>query len=81
MGKNHGLPRRKVLFSKEYMCHSAGGPAAIDNIEDLRKAGVLICHHHEAYDGTGFPDKLKGENIPPRSRIIAVTDIFDRAFS
>jgi putative two-component system response regulator len=36
-----------------------------------------IQHHHEWWDGTGYPDKLKGEEIPQASRIISVVDAFD----
>ena len=36
-----------------------------------------IRHHHERFDGTGYPDRLQGEEIPLASRIIAVTDAFD----
>lgn len=41
--------------------------------EDVKKA---ILHHHEHFDGTGYPDRLKGENIPFLSRVLAVTDAF-----
>ncbi|MGC9100663.1 MAG: HD-GYP domain-containing protein [Caldisericum sp.] len=34
-------------------------------------------HHHERWDGTGYPDHLKGEEIPLGSRIIAIADSFD----
>lgn len=37
----------------------------------------LIRHHHEKYDGSGYPDHLKGDEIPYLSRIIAVADTFD----
>lgn len=37
----------------------------------------IIRHHHERYDGTGYPDGLKGENIPKLSRILCVADSFD----
>ncbi len=36
-----------------------------------------ILHHHEWYDGTGYPDGLKGEEIPLGARIIAVADAYD----
>jgi HD-GYP domain-containing protein (c-di-GMP phosphodiesterase class II) len=36
-----------------------------------------VRHHHEHYDGTGYPDGLKGEQIPQLARIIAVADTFD----
>ena len=66
---------------KEYCLHPVRGQTAIDNIEDLRKAGILIRHHHESHDGTGFPDKLQGAAIPLGSRIIAMADYIDRAMS
>lgn len=38
---------------------------------------VAIRHHHEAYDGTGYPDGLRGEKIPLGARIVAVIDAYD----
>lgn len=38
-------------------------------------------HHHEAYNGTGFPDNLKGQEVPLGSRIIAIADTLDRLLS
>ncbi|MGO9145255.1 MAG: HD domain-containing phosphohydrolase [Desulfomonilia bacterium] len=64
---------------KEYCLHPVRGQTAIDSIEDLRKAGILIRHHHESYDGTGFPDNLRGAAIPLGARIIAMADYIDRA--
>jgi len=61
----------------EYQKHSVRGQMAIDSIEELRKAGVLIRHHHEAFDGSGFPDGLSGEQIPVGGRIICVSDFID----
>jgi len=40
-------------------------------------ASRLAYHHHENWDGSGYPDGLKGENIPIESRIMAVVDVFD----
>jgi response regulator RpfG family c-di-GMP phosphodiesterase len=64
---------------KEFCLHPVRGQAALDSIEDLREAGILIRHHHEAYDGTGFPDRLKDNDIPLGARIIAMADFFDRS--
>ncbi len=64
---------------EEYMLHPVRGQAAIDSIEDLREAGILIRHHHESYNGKGFPDRLRGDNIPLGSRIIAMADAVDKA--
>lgn len=36
-----------------------------------------VRHHHERWDGTGYPDRLKGEEIPLPSRIIAVADVYE----
>ncbi len=37
----------------------------------------IIRHHHERYDGTGYPDQLAGENIPLLARITAIADVYD----
>ena len=37
----------------------------------------MIRHHHEHYDGTGYPDRLKGDKIPLGARIIGAADAFD----
>jgi putative nucleotidyltransferase with HDIG domain len=62
---------------REYMRHSIRGQAAIDTIEELRPAGVLIRHHHEHYDGSGYPDRLAGDAIPLGARILAIADFVD----
>ena len=43
----------------------------------LRRRPPLVRHHHEAWDGTGYPDGLAGEAIPLGARILAVADTFD----
>lgn len=43
----------------------------------LAKSLPLIRHHHEAWDGSGYPDGRKGEDIPPGARLIALFDHFD----
>jgi HD-GYP domain-containing protein (c-di-GMP phosphodiesterase class II) len=37
----------------------------------------LVHHHHERWDGDGYPDRLKGENIPLPARIFAIVDVWD----
>jgi len=64
---------------REYVKHPVRGQSAIDCIEDFRGPGILVRHHHEWYNGKGFPDGLKGEEIPLGSRIIAIADCFDKA--
>lgn len=46
----------------------------INHITILRN---IIAHHHEQYDGNGYPHKLAGESIPLEARIVAVADVFD----
>lgn len=65
----------------EYMQHTVRGQTALDAVEILRPAGVLIRHHHENYDGSGFPDGLSGQSIPIGSRIIALADLADQQFA
>ncbi|MEN8257404.1 MAG: HD domain-containing phosphohydrolase [Thermodesulfobacteriota bacterium] len=62
----------------EYSKHSVRGQTAVEGIDELRPAGKLIRHHHERYDGLGFPDNLKKNDIPKGARIIAIADFFDK---
>lgn len=65
----------------EYRSHSVRGQAAIDAVKDLRPAGRLIRHHHEWFNGQGWPDRLRGEEIPLGARIIGLADYVDRLMS
>jgi len=57
--------------------HPAIGASIIEKMEFLSGAVPLIRHHHERYDGGGYPEGLKGDEIPLGARIIAVADSFD----
>jgi putative nucleotidyltransferase with HDIG domain len=57
--------------------HPAIGANLLNKIPFLEKASKVVLHHHERYDGTGYPDGLKGEDIPMGARLIAVADAFD----
>lgn len=57
--------------------HAVMGQMCLLGIDGLQKVTEMIRHHHEHYDGTGVPDRLRGEQIPLGSRIIAVVDTFD----
>ena len=57
--------------------HPIIGQAALQVVDDLETFGVLVRHHHELWNGMGYPDRLRGEGIPIGSRIIAMADAFD----
>ncbi|QWV92984.1 response regulator [Geomonas oryzisoli] len=76
------LAKRMSAMNREelgiFLQHAIRGQATLDAVEELREAGVLIRHHHERYDGSGFPDGLTGSGIPLGARIIAMADFVDR---
>ncbi len=57
--------------------HPSKGAAILSHIKSMKDIIPGIRHHHEYYDGRGYPDKLKGEEIPLIARIISVADSFD----
>jgi HD-GYP domain-containing protein (c-di-GMP phosphodiesterase class II) len=59
------------------MTHTTKGAKMIEPIPDLRPALPIVRSHHERWDGHGYPDGLKGEDIPRLARIVAVADAFD----
>jgi diguanylate cyclase (GGDEF)-like protein len=59
------------------MTHSAKGADILAKAPQLAQVAKIVRHHHECYDGLGYPDGLVGEAIPLLSRIIAAADAFD----
>jgi len=57
--------------------HPLIGSDMLKDIPFLEKAKVLILHHHERYDGSGYPNGISGEDIPLGARLIAIADAFD----
>ncbi|MBX5475966.1 MAG: HD domain-containing protein [Clostridia bacterium] len=57
--------------------HAARGEAIVSRIPGLESAAAIVRHHHERWDGQGYPDGLAGEEIPIGARIVAVADAFD----
>ena len=77
------LAKRKTLTHAEYeaiMKHPQEGVELIKNLQFLKPAIPIIMHHHEKYNGTGYPAGLKKEEIPLGSRILAVLDAFDAMY-
>ncbi len=62
---------------EEMRKHPEEGARMIDGIPYLAPAIPIVLHHHERWDGTGYPQRLKGEDIPVEARVLAVADTFD----
>ncbi len=54
----------------EYRAHTVKGEALMARNEELRGIGLIIRHHHEEFDGSGYPDGVAGEEIPLGARLI-----------
>jgi putative nucleotidyltransferase with HDIG domain len=57
--------------------HPLVGAEILARMPSLAQAAPIVAHHHEHYDGSGYPKRLQGEQIPIGSRIILVSDAFD----
>ena len=57
--------------------HSAIGERILAKVDDYAEIARIVRHHHERVDGNGYPDRVRGEEIPLLSRIIAVADAYN----
>ncbi len=57
--------------------HPVIGYEILKDSPDLQSAAMIVLHHHERYDGRGYPDGLEGDKIPMGARIFAVVDSYD----
>jgi putative nucleotidyltransferase with HDIG domain len=57
--------------------HSAEGARIVSKFGRLREAVPIIRHHHERWDGTGYPDNLAGETIPVEAAVVGLADAWD----
>jgi HD-GYP domain-containing protein (c-di-GMP phosphodiesterase class II) len=57
--------------------HPEFGWMAVRNVDGFQNASLMVLHHHERWDGKGYPGNLRGSEIPLGSSIIAVADSFD----
>ncbi|HEX3011849.1 MAG TPA: diguanylate cyclase [Syntrophomonadaceae bacterium] len=72
------------LTDKEWQMiqnHSRWGSDIVKAMKQLQPTAPVILHHHENYNGTGYPAKLKGEEIPILARIIRIADSYDAMIS
>ena len=74
------LDKPDKLTEEEYQLiksHSDKGSAILSNIKEKPELAIVARSHHERYDGTGYPDGLKGDEICEEARIISVADAYD----
>lgn len=74
------LHKPSKLTDEEYeiiKTHPEAGEVILTPLKFLKKVAKIVRHHQERWDGKGYPDGLKGEEIPLEARIIAVADAFD----
>ena len=74
LGKNSSLTNKEFDKIKE---HTVMGAKIIEPVDFLKNSYQAIYHHHERYNGKGYPDGIKSEDIPLSARIIAVADAYD----
>jgi putative nucleotidyltransferase with HDIG domain len=74
------LSKSQPLTPAEYAVvktHTDIGAGIVENVPGLERVAQAIRHHHERYDGLGYPDGLAGDSIPLAARLIAVADVYD----
>lgn len=84
VGLDDSLLRKPGLSAEEFhhiMEHPGVSAALLEGLTLFEGGRDIVLHHHERYDGKGYPDHLAGENIPFGARIIAVADSFDAMVS
>ena len=81
IGTPEAILRKVEMLNPEEMMiikeHPLIGARMLWHIQRLREIAHWICHHHEKYDGSGYPTGIEGDNIPLPSRIITIADAFD----
>ncbi|MCR5626910.1 MAG: HD domain-containing protein, partial [Lachnospiraceae bacterium] len=66
---------------KIYQSHTLTGEKILSEVKEYSYLAEVSHFHHERYDGGGYPDKLKGEEIPELARLVAVADAYDNMTS
>ncbi len=74
LSKVEALTPEEMVQIKQHVHYSI---KILEDIKQLKDVLEIIKHHHEHWNGNGYPDGLQGENIPLASRIIAITDAYD----
>lgn len=80
------LTKPGKLTQEEYeimKTHTTKGVDILESIPQLRESGIydyacdIARHHHERWDGSGYPDKLKGNQISPWAQVVSLADVYD----
>lgn len=74
LNKPGGLTHEEFTTIKK---HPGKGKEILKNIKQLKDISSWLRSHHEKYDGSGYPDGLKGDEIPLPSRILSIADTYD----
>jgi len=72
--------QHRYVDSQSYaaiQCHPRIGAQWLEPFRFLRKASVIIAHHHERWDGSGYPYGIRGAFIPLEARVLSIADAFD----
>jgi putative nucleotidyltransferase with HDIG domain len=78
------LKKPASLEEMEYLIvrgHPVAGFNILSRIDEFLEVASIVRHHHERYDGSGYPDGLKGEAIPLIARIVTIADAYDALVS
>ncbi|WP_051412225.1 sensor domain-containing diguanylate cyclase/phosphohydrolase [Halonatronum saccharophilum] len=75
LNKKEELDREEI---KELKTHVKSGYNIAKNFQSLNKISEFILYHHENWDGSGYPQGLKGEEIPLLSRMLRIVDAYDK---
>jgi putative two-component system response regulator len=74
------LQKREPLTPDEYelmKSHTVIGDRLCGELRSLKRVRPIVRHHHERFDGTGYPDGLRGDHIPLLAQIMSIVDLFD----
>jgi diguanylate cyclase (GGDEF)-like protein/putative nucleotidyltransferase with HDIG domain len=73
-----GLSENKLKDETSLIAHPSIGARLVSSVQELKNLAPAIRHHHENWDGSGYPDGLEGSSIPLYSRIISIANNYEK---